>query len=128
MPKFVYTLFLLFFGNVLFFLYILLFVPPQKPLAILLFFGSLHLLLSLFASLALFLANYKKYKKFNMPNIIFRRMFRRIFIFIALFIGIKVMKTFSVHSLLNTSVFCLFIVVVYLLTELRNRLPSHSAI
>jgi len=128
MPRFIYTLFLILFGNLLFLLYLFLFVSPQKPLSILLFFGALHLFLSLLLSLIFFLISHKKYKKFNAPNKIFRKFFRRVFFGLFLLLAVKALLVFDIYTLVNAVLISLFVLVTYLLLELKMRLPSRGTI
>ncbi|MBU1016683.1 MAG: hypothetical protein ABIJ36_00495 [Patescibacteria group bacterium] len=128
MPRFIYTLFLILFGNLLFLLYLFLFVPPQKPLSLLLFFGALHLFLSLLLSLIFFLISHKKYKKFNTSNKIFRKFFRRVFLGLFLLLAVKALLVFDIYTLVNAVLISLFVLVTYLLLELKMRLPSRGTI
>ena len=128
MPRFIYTLFLIFFGNFLVFFYLLFFVPPKNVVLILLFVGTFHLLASLLLSLSYFLLFYKRYKKFNMPNKIFRKIFRRFFIFLFWPLSLLALNIFDLFTTINVALASLFILVFYILLELRMRLPSRGLI
>lgn len=129
MPRFIYTLFLIVVGDLAILLYFFFFVAPKKFILILIFWGALHLFLSLSISLIAFLFfYYKNKKKTNLLNRIFRKFFRRIFILLLIPLGILALKVFEIYVFLNTLLLIIFVLVTYILTELKSRLPYRSSI
>ena len=118
MPRFIYTLifllFLLFSASACIFF----FVPPKNPFIILLFFGNIHLFSSILISLITFAVMKNK------ANKMYRILFVRLFLLFIPAAGFLVLKAFKIATNVNVFLLILLASVLYILSEIKNRLPS----
>ena len=118
MPRFIYTLFFLIFLLLGTATYIFFFVPPKNVFIILLFFGIIHLFSSILTSFIVFI-----FAK-NKTNKIYRKIFIRLFLLFTPVVGFLALRTFKIATNVNVFLILLLASLLYILHEIKNRLPS----
>jgi len=124
MPRFVYTLLFITALLAIAIVHTFFFTPPNSVVIIALFVLGLQTMLSILLSTALFLIMHKGNKKINIPNKLFRKYFRRIFLISLALAGLTLLNIFNTLTAVTGILLATTFTVIYILTELRAKMPS----